>query len=350
MRATVVGAGSWGTAFAAHLAKRGMEVVIWARENEVVEGINRERRNPLFLSQNTLPNGLLATGDLAEAVRGSELVVMAVPSRWAGEVASSLSSCLGDGVMVLNLAKGFHPGTHERLSTVIAREASLSPGQVAVLSGPNHAEEVIQEIPSATVIACSDPSKARMLQERVSSPYFRVYTNRDVCGVEVGAACKNVLAIAAGVVDGMGLGDNTKASLVTRGLSEIMRFGVALGAMPTTFSGLSGIGDIMVTCYSRHSRNRGLGEKLGRGMSLEEATRGSRMVVEGVYATDIMLSLAEKLGVEAPVATAVQGIIRGAMSPREALQSLMGRKLKEETEEESVLFMQAHNDKGGPGD
>ena len=338
MRAAVVGAGSWGTAFAAHLAKRGLEVCLWAREPEVVEGVNHEGRNPLFLSEHKLPEGIVASLDLAEAVQGRELVVMAVPSRWAAEVASRLRGKLDERACLLNLAKGFHPQTRERLSVVIARETGVGEGRVAVLSGPNHAEEVIEEVPSATVIACVDPERSRELQETVNSDYFRVYTNRDVCGVELGAACKNVLAIAAGVVDGMGLGDNTKASLVTRGLSEIVRFGTALGARASTFSGLSGIGDILVTCYSRHSRNRGLGEKLGKGMSLEEAVRGSRMVVEGVYSTGIMVSLAAEKRVEVPVAEAVQELLDGRTTPWEALRSLMGRRLKEELEEERVIF------------
>ncbi len=348
MRASVIGAGSWGTAFAAHLARRGMDVIVWAREPEVVEGINRDGRNPFFLSGHVLPEGLKATGDIAEALSDCRLVVMAVPSRWAGETASRLRGKIVDEGILLNLAKGFDPVTRERLSVVIAREAGIEAGRIAVLSGPNHAEEVIAEVPSATVIACPDAGRARFLQEAVSSPYFRAYTNRDVCGVEVGAACKNVLAIAAGVVDGMGLGDNTKASLVTRGLSEIVRFGTALGAKPSTFSGLSGIGDILVTCYSRHSRNRGLGEKLGAGMSLDEAMRGSRMVVEGVYSTDIMVSLAEEKKVEVPVAEAVQNLLKGRTTPWEALRNLMGRKLKEELEEEEIIFTGHPYDRDSP--
>lgn len=338
MKAGVIGAGSWGTAFAALLASQGLEVDLWAREPEVVEGINRERKNPLFLSDNELPAGLTASGDLESVARGKELIVMAVPSNWSGQTAAMLKGKLDEGTAVLNLAKGFDPSTRERLSVVIGRNAGCPTENLAVLSGPNHAEEVIRRVPSATVIASADTALARRLQGIISTPYFRVYTNCDVCGVEVGAACKNVLAIAAGAVEGMGLGDNTKASLITRGLSEIVRFGVALGARASTFAGLSGIGDIMVTCYSRHSRNRGLGEKIGEGMSLAQATENMRMVVEGVYATDIVIRIAEDLQVEVPIAEMVYRILREGLQPSEALHLLMSRGLKEESEEECLPF------------
>lgn len=338
MRAGVVGAGSWGTAFAALLARQGLETVLWAREPEVVEGINEGHRNPFFLTDCVLPEGLWCSGDLAEVARGRDLLVMAVPSQWAGETAASLKGLVGPETAVLNLAKGFDPATRERLSVVIGRNAGVEEPRLAVLSGPNHAEEVIRGVPSAAVVASSDRELARRLQRAVNTPYFRIYTNRDVAGVEVGAAYKNVIAIAAGVVDGMGLGDNTKATLVTRGLSEVMRFGAALGARECTFSGLSGIGDIMVTCYSRHSRNRGLGEKIGAGMTLEEATRDMKMVVEGVYATGLVFEIARERGVEVPIAGAVHDLLQGGTTPARALERLMTRRLKEESSEESIIY------------
>ncbi len=221
---------------------------------------------------------------------------------------------------------------------VIGRNAGIGAERMAVLSGPNHAEEVILEIPSAAVVASADLELARRLQKVFNTPYFRIYTNRDVIGVETGAAYKNVIAIAAGVVDGMGLGDNTKATLVTRGLSEVMRFGTALGARECTFAGLSGIGDIMVTCYSRHSRNRGLGEKIGAGQTLDEATRDMKMVVEGVYATELVFQLALEMGIEVPIAETVHRLLYKGLTPGQALKMLMTRRLKEEASEESILF------------
>jgi len=334
VRIAVLGAGSWGTAMAAHLASSANELRIWAREAEVVEGINSERRNPLFLTDVELPRGMEAHARLEDALRGAELVVMAVPSRWTREVAAEAASHVPRGAAVLNLAKGFDYRQGERLSVVIAQEMKRDPqGGVAVLSGPNHAEEVSRRVPSATVIACGDAGLASELQAVFSSDYFRVYTNRDVIGVEVGGAYKNVVAIAAGVLDGLGLGDNTKASLITRGLAEMARFGAALGANPITFSGLSGMGDLIVTSISRHSRNRGFGEELGRGRSPQEVLQASRMVVEGIYTTGIVLRLAQERGVETPIAAGVKAILEGESKPAEVARWLMTRRLKEETEE-----------------
>lgn len=334
MRIAVLGAGSWGTAIAAHLASSANEVRIWAREAEVVEGINHERRNPLFLTDLEIPRGVEAYARLEDALRGAELVVMAVPSRWTREIAVQAAPHVPREATVLNLAKGFDYRSGERLSVIIAEELQRDQRKgVAVLSGPNHAEEVSRRVPSATVIACGDADLARELQAVFSSHYFRVYTNRDVIGVEVGGAYKNVVAIAAGILDGLGLGDNTKASLITRGLAEMARFGAALGANPITFSGLSGVGDLIVTCISRYSRNRGFGEELGRGRSPQEVLQESRMVVEGVYTTGIVMDLARQRGVETPIAAGVKAILDGDSKPAEVASWLMTRRLKEETEE-----------------
>lgn len=334
MRVAVLGAGSWGTAMAAHLASMEHEVRLWAREREVVEGINREKRNPLYLVHLEVPQGVSAHASLEDALRGAGLVVMAVPSRWTREVAARAAPHVPEGAAVVNLAKGFDYESGERLSVVIARELRRDPRRgVAVLSGPNHAEEVSRRVPSATVIACGDAALARELQTVFNADYFRVYTNRDVIGVEVGGAYKNVVAVAAGVLDGLGLGDNTKASLITRGLAEMARFGAALGANPITFSGLSGIGDLIVTCISRHSRNRGFGEELGRGKDPQEVLQASRMVVEGVYTTRIVAKLALELGVETPIAAGVKAVLDGDGKPAEVARWLMTRRLKEETEE-----------------
>jgi glycerol-3-phosphate dehydrogenase (NAD(P)+) len=334
MKVTVVGSGSWGTAMASHLALLGHEVRMWAREPEVVEGINRAGRNPLFLSDVELAAGIVADGDLELSLAGAQVVVMAVPSRWTREVAAAAAPFIPGDAAVLNLAKGFDHDTGLRLSEAIAEELGRDKkAGVAVLSGPNHAEEVARKIPSATVIACGDREVSRALQASFSSSYFRVYTNGDVVGVEVGGAYKNIIAIACGFLDGIGLGDNTKASLITRGLAEMARFGSALGANPITFSGLSGVGDLIVTCISRHSRNRGFGERLGAGGSPSLVLSEGRMVVEGVYATRAVARLAEKLGVEIPIALGVLAVIEENAAPAEMLAGLMTRSLKEESEE-----------------
>jgi glycerol-3-phosphate dehydrogenase (NAD(P)+) len=334
MRTTVIGAGSWGTAMASHLALLGHQVVLWAKEPEVVEGINSGGKNPLFLKDVELAPGIEAEGDLERSLRGAQVVVMAVPSRWTREVAGMAAPFIAQEAAVLNLAKGFDYGSGRRLSQTIAEELGREGRTgVAVLSGPNHAEEVAMKIPSATVIACGDEAISRELQASFNSSYFRIYTNSDVVGVEVGGAYKNIVAIAAGVLDGLGLGDNTKASLITRGLAEMARFGSALGANPITFSGLSGVGDLIVTCISRHSRNRGFGEKLGAGGTPAAVLRESRMVVEGVFATRAVIGIAEELSVDIPIAQSVHALIEEKASPAEMVEKLMTRRLKEESEE-----------------
>ena len=319
---------------ASHLALLGHEVRMWSREQEVVDGINGEGMNPLFLSDVRLTPGIKADADLERSLRGAHVVVMAVPSRWTSEVAAEASSFVPEQSAVLNLAKGFDYRTNQRLSVAIAGELGrdVSAG-VAVLSGPNHAEEVARQVPSATVIACGDSGLSSALQASFSSPYFRVYTNSDVTGVEVGGAYKNIIALAAGMLDGLGLGDNTKASLITRGLAEMARFGSALGANPITFSGLSGIGDLIVTCISRHSRNRGFGERLGAGDAPSVILSESRMVVEGVFATRAVVEIAEGMGIEIPIARGVHAVIEEKISPAAMLEKLMTRRLKEESEE-----------------
>lgn len=332
MRISIIGAGSWGTAMAAHLSLLGHEVQIWAREPEVAEGISNDRRNPLYLRDVLLPDRIRSSDDIASALKAAEVVVMAVPSRWVRGVAADMKDYLAPDIPVLNLAKGFDYGTGKRLSVTIAEELE-GMDNVAVLSGPNHAEEVARKIPSATVIASVHAGLSRELQKVFTSSYLRVYTNRDIIGVEVGGAYKNIIAIAAGVLDGLGLGDNTKASLITRGLAEMARFGSALGANPVTFSGLSGIGDLIVTCISLHSRNRGFGERLGRGGAPESILSETNMVVEGVYATRVVASVSAGLGVDLPIAASVDEIIERNAKPTDFIDRLMTRNLKEEAEE-----------------
>ncbi len=335
MKIAVIGAGSWGTGISALLGKKGYEVRLWAREPEVVEGINARHANPLYLPDNPLPLTVRAMSEMDEAAEGAELVIMATPSHWVGETAVQLAPHLVSDCPVLNLAKGFEQGTGRRLSRVL--EDALNPeGRrvIAALAGPNHAEEVIREIPSATVVAAAQPEVAAWLQRIFHASYFRVYTSSDLVGVECGAAYKNVVAIAAGMLDGLGLGDNTKATLVTRGLAEMTRYGCRLGARPSTFSGLSGVGDLIVTCFSRHSRNRGFGERLAAGAPAEQVQASSRMVVEGVFATRVVMAMSNPLDIELPVAAAVRSVIEGEMTAGEALLHLMGRGLKEEVEDD----------------
>jgi glycerol-3-phosphate dehydrogenase (NAD(P)+) len=330
LRISVVGAGSWGTAMACHLAYLGNEIALWAREPEVADGINRDRKNPYYLNDVLMEKGIEASDDLNRTLAAADLVVMAVPSRWCGEVARQIGQGLPADVPVVNLAKGFDYESGERLSKLIGRALGAE-SRVAALSGPNHAEEVARKVPSATVIASRDQGLSRYLQKIFSAPYFRAYTNSDVVGVEVGGAYKNIIAIAAGVLDGLGLGDNTKASLITRGLAEMARFGSILGANPITFSGLSGIGDLIVTCVSRHSRNRGFGEKLGLGQSPDIIMQSTRMIVEGVYATRVVIKMAGD--VDIPIARSIYEVIESNAKPAEMVERLMTRSLKEESEE-----------------
>ncbi len=330
MKIAVIGAGSWGTAMAAHLAYLGNQISLWAREPEVAEGINSKARNPLYLPDLDLPARIRAGSNIAHALKQAKIVVMAVPSRWTRQVAGEVARNINAEIPVLNLAKGFDYETGRRLSETIGEELGKA-ARVAVLSGPNHAEEVARKVPSASVIACSDPAVARRLQHILSSPYFRVYTNNDIIGVEVGGAYKNIIAIAAGVLDGLSLGDNTKATLITRGLAEMGRFGSRLGANPITFSGLSGIGDLIVTCMSRHSRNRGFGERLGRGEPPDRILGETKMVVEGVYATRAVMAMTHD--VDIPIAESVYQVIDKHAKPAEMVERLMTRGLKEEIEE-----------------
>lgn len=329
MKISVVGAGSWGTAFASLLAKKGLEVNLWARNPEVARAISQEHRNPYYLSDIRLPVGIKATS-IIEDLFPSELLVLAVPSHALRGLVKSLSPFIDSQTNVLSLAKGIEEGTGMRMSEVIAEAASLPIERIAVLSGPNHAEEVIREVPSATVIASVSTELSQKLQEIVFAPYFRVYTNTDLVGVEIGGAAKNVIAIAAGISDGLGFGDNTKASLLTRGLAEIVRLGVALGAKPLTFLGLAGVGDLIATATSKHSRNRFVGEQIGKGKSLEDVLSKMRMVAEGVKTTVSLKKLGEKLNLALPITEEVYQVLYQGKDPRLSVEDLMLRMPTEE--------------------
>ena len=332
MKMGIVGAGGWGTALAKVCAANASEVILWAREGEVLQEINESRTNSAFLPGVILPDNVIAVSSLN---RFSEcvLVLMVVPSSYVRLMASQLKPVLAPRVPVANAAKGFEVSTQLRLSEVIGSELGES-HPLATISGPNHAEEVGREMPAATVVAAENLLVAAEFQDMLMTPYFRVYTTCDVTGVELGGALKNIIALAAGIADGLGFGDNTKAALLTRGMSEIVRLGKALGAHPATFAGLSGMGDLIATCTSSHSRNRSAGLAIGQGKTLAEILGGTNMVIEGVNATKAAYGLSQRLNVRMPITEALYGVLFKERDPSRAVYSLMSRLRKSENEED----------------
>lgn len=326
-KVVVLGAGSWGTAIAAMCAHRA-PTTLWARRPDLADVVTRDRRNVDYLPELALPPTLRATADLAEAVAGADVVVMAVPSHGFRAVLSDARDHLPAGVPIVSLTKGVEQGSLARMTEIIAEVAPRHP--YGVLTGPNLVDEVVAGHPTASVIAVADARLATELQQLFSTDAFRVYTNPDVVGCELGGALKNVVAIAAGVADGMGFGDNTRAALITRGVAELTRLGVALGGRPLTFGGLTGMGDLVATCCSRHSRNRSVGEELARGRSLADITSGTRMVAEGVRTSDAVVALAARVGVEMPIADQVVAVLHGVTPAAEVVAALMGRVAKPE--------------------
>jgi len=336
----VLGAGSWGTALACSLASGGHDVRLWTLEPEHAAALASTRRNEPFLPMATLPDGIAPTADLAEATDGAWLWVVAVPSQAVRSLAGRLAGRVpSPPPVVVSVAKGIETGTLLTTSAVL-RDALLGidAARTGVLYGPSHAEEVAVGQPTSLVVAMPDAEAAARVQAAFMAPALRVYANPDVVGVEIGGSVKNVIALAAGMGDGLGLGDNAKAALVTRGLAEITRLGVALGADPHTFAGLTGLGDLVVTCFSRHSRNRAFGERIGRGERAADALAASPMVVEGVATTDSVRALAARHGVELPIADAVAAILAGRLTPADAVGALMGRDAKPEREPASADF------------
>jgi len=324
MKVSVIGAGSWGTAVAWLLGEKSVDVTLWAREPEIAEGVNADGHNPMFLRDVTLGPAVSATADLTEAIDGAGAVIVVTPSHGVRGVAEVMSQTLSDDVPVINLAKGVEQNTLMRM-TQILEEVVGNRERLAALSGPNHAEEVSKGVPSATVVAAYDESVGRMFQDLFMAPTFRVYTNPDVVGVELCGASKNVVAVAAGMVDGLGYGDNTKATLMTRGLAEMSRLGSHLGANPTTYMGLAGMGDLIVTCTSRHSRNRGLGEWVAGGGTVESYAAETHMVAEGAKSAVALDDLAAKLEIEMPITRQVRAILYEGHMASEAASILMGR-------------------------
>ena len=329
-RAAVLGAGSWGTAFAKVLADAGTKVTLLARRPELVEAICTGRENPDYLPGIRLPDAVLATGDAEEALDGADIVVLAVPSQSLRDNLGRWASLVPADASLLSLMKGIELGTTKRMSEVICEVTGAGAERVAALSGPNLAREIAEEQPAATVIACTDTDRAEALQAACHTPYFRPYTNPDLVGCELGGAVKNVIALAAGIAEGLGFGDNTRASLITRGLAETARLGLALGAELTTFAGLAGLGDLVATCSSPLSRNRTFGEKLGRGMSLDEIERSTRQTAEGVKSCRSVLDLARAHDVYVPITEAVVRVCHEGVPPAAMVKEIMTREAKPE--------------------
>ncbi|RKY59630.1 MAG: glycerol-3-phosphate dehydrogenase [Candidatus Latescibacterota bacterium] len=332
MRIAVIGAGGWGTALSVLLAGRGHQIFLWQREKDLAQEARRTRENRVFLPGVRIPEGVEISWKISEVVPEADMWVFAVPSQYVRQVARAVGEVDGgEGKLVVSVAKGIEEGSLKRMSEVLLEELpGLSSGRLAVLSGPSHAEEVGRGMPTSVVTASASVDTARTVQEAFFSPNFRVYTSDDVVGVELGGALKNVIAIAVGICDGLELGDNAKGALIARGLAEITRLGVAMGARPETFAGLSGAGDLITTCISRHSRNRYVGEQVGRGRSLEEVLDEMVMVAEGVRTAEAARKLALRYGVEMPITEKVHQVLFEGYDPRRALEDLMLRQPKPE--------------------
>lgn len=322
----VIGAGSWGTALAVLLCGNGHEVTLWSIIEDEVHTLQTKRENPDKLPGVKLPEKIEVTADLEKAVSGKQVLVLAVPSPYVRSTAHTMKPYVAEGQIIVNVAKGIEEDSLKTLSQVIEEE--ILQALVAVMSGPSHAEEVGRGIPTTIVVGAHDRKTAEYLQGIFMNEVFRVYTSPDVLGIELGAALKNVVALAAGIADGLGYGDNTKAALITRGIAEIARLGTAMGGKVETFSGLSGIGDLIVTCASMHSRNRRAGILIGKGYSYEEAMKEVKMVVEGVYSAKAAVRLAEKCGVQLPIIEQVNAVLFEGKRADEAVKDLMLRDKK----------------------
>jgi glycerol-3-phosphate dehydrogenase (NAD(P)+) len=329
-RVAVMGTGSWGTTFAVVLADAGAKVTMWGRRDEVCREIEERHRNSDYLGDLPLPDTISASSSAAVALDGADVVVLALPSQTLRANLVAWRPLLPPASVLVSLMKGVELGTHKRMSEVIADVAGAGPDRVAVVSGPNLASEIAHRQPTATVVACADLDVADQLAEGCSTGYFRPYTNTDVVGVELGGAVKNVIGLAVGIAEGMGLGDNTKASIITRGLAETGRLGLALGADAATFAGLAGMGDLVATCASPLSRNRTFGFHLGRGMTLEEVQAATNRTAEGVKSCGPILELARKVGVDMPITEQVVAVVHEGVSVGEMTSRLLSRARKQE--------------------
>ena len=329
-RIAVLGTGSWGTAFGKVLADAGNDVLLWSRRQELADAVNVRHENPDYLPGIALPHNLTATSDALVAVEGASFVVLAVPSQSLRENLAAVAAAVPKDSVLVSLMKGVELGTTKRMSEVICEVADVPLDRVAVVTGPNLAKEIASGQPAASVVASPDLAVAERLQAACLTRYFRPYTNTDVVGCELGGAVKNVIALAVGMAEGMGFGDNTKASLITRGLAETARLGAALGADPMTFSGLAGLGDLVATCTSPLSRNRTFGEKLGQGMTMSELLGQKMQTAEGVKSCESILGLGKKHDVDMPITAHVVGLVHEGLTPADMVRSLMGRDTKSE--------------------
>lgn len=330
-RVAVFGTGSWGTAYAAVLADAGSEVRLWGRRAELVDRINNSHVNEDYLPDLILPEAVSATTDPEKAVDGADIVVLAVPSQTLRISLTQWADFIPPHAAVVSLMKGVELGTTKRMSEVIAEVAGVALERIVVVSGPNLAKEIAAKQPAATVVACVDESLAERVARACAAPYFRPYTNMDVVGTELGGAVKNVIALAVGIAEGMGMGDNTKSTIITRGLAETVRLGVALGADPATFSGLAGVGDLIATCMSPLSRNFAFGVSLGRGMTVSEVVASSRQTAEGVKSCQAILQLAHRRGIDVPIIENVAAVVHQGRAPDRVADLLMSRARKAET-------------------
>ena len=328
MRLAVLGGGSWGTALSAHLARSGHDVRLWLREPAIARAINERRENPVYLPGIALPAGMEAGNDLGHAVSGAETLFVVIPSEFCRAIYRQVRSSVSPGAVLVSATKGIETGTLSRMTQVAALEVPGHP--LAVVSGPSFALEVAHGQPTTVVVAASDLAVAEAVQRVLSTRTFRAYSSDDVIGVEVAGALKNVIAIAAGIIDGLGYGHNTVAALITRGLAEMTRLAVALGGRADTLSGLAGLGDLVLTCTGALSRNRRVGQALGSGKTLAEATSGTNMVAEGVRTTLAACALADRAGIEMPIARQMNAVLHHGKPPRDAVEELMLRSLKRE--------------------
>lgn len=324
----VLGAGSWGTALSVLLHNNGHQVTIWSIDENEVKMLEEKREHELKLPGVKLAEDMIITGDLETAVRGKDFLVLAVPSPFTRQTARTMKPYVADGQMIVDVAKGIEESTLMTLSRQIEEE--IPQADVAVLSGPSHAEEVGRKLPTTCVIGAKTRKTAEYLQSMFISPVFRVYTSPDILGIELGGSLKNVIALAAGIADGLGYGDNTKAALITRGIAEISRLGVKMGGKIESFTGLTGIGDLIVTCASVHSRNRKAGYLIGQGRTVREAMDEVKMVVEGVYSARAAAKLAEKYDVSMPIVEEVNKVLFEGKSPAQAVDDLMQRESRSE--------------------
>lgn len=331
-KVTVLVAGSWGTALASVLAANHSEVYLWTRNSEQAAEINSSHTNHKYLPGISLPANIIATTDMETAITGSKAVVIVAPSSGMRQVVRSMKPFWKDDMLCIHATKGFESESKKRMSIVIAEELGCDEGQIVVLSGPSHAEEVVRLCPTTVVVASPDDKRTAEAQELFINNDFRVYTNRDQVGVELAGALKNIIALGAGLSDGLGFGDNAKAALLTRGLAEISRVGVELGANPLTFAGLAGVGDLVVTATSQHSRNWRAGYMLGQGKPLSEVLESMGMVVEGIRTTEAAYAISLKLGVQMPITDQIYHVLFQGRSPRTAVEALMGRDRKPELE------------------